>query len=297
MIRLNLELADTPIKRSYGLMDRKDLSKDDGMIFIFPRKARQNFWMKNTYIPLDIAFLDDSGKILQIESMSPLSTRAVYSNQECKYAIEVNQGWFLKNNIDVGFQMFSGDDWLMNLKRKAAKNNIRCAQADIDNEEAIIEPNQLDGTIPPEIEDEFNQEQDPSQELYDQAPQPNQVVEYNMDQVSKIKYAEVNNKQMDIVYWTLSGKVLPPRRLMPVPGEGYPIKHGPNGKYLVAYDSSPTIYGDGWTIEGGTPKNFLIDNIISLEIKDNEGEIPQEQEQTIEEPQNLWDRLKKLFYR
>ena len=96
---------------------------------------------------------------------------------------------------------------------------------------------------------------------------------------------------------TLSGKVLPPRRLNPVPGEGYPIKSGPNGKYVVAYDSSPTIQGEGWEIKGGIPKNFLINNIISLDIVFDEGENTIEQEQTIEEPQNLWDKIRKNVFR
>jgi len=313
MIKISLELADTPSKRAQGLMGRKDLSENEGMIFIFPKKYSQSFWMQNTYLPLDIAFLDDNGSIFQIEQMSPLSTRFTTSSKPCKYAVEMNEGWFEKNSIGVGFQLFKGEGWLNDLKASVEYPNIsrysstnRFAQVQVENEEPMMEPNELEGELTPDQEQEMfgqmNQPQDPAEgiqddtSMYEQPMQPNQVVEYNMNQTAKIKYAEQNNKEMEIVYWTLSGKILPPRRLIPVPGEGYPIKTGPNGRYFVGYDSSPTINGDGWEIEGGTPKNFMINNIISLEIKFDEGENPSEEEQTIEEPQNLWDRLKNNIY-
>jgi uncharacterized membrane protein (UPF0127 family) len=308
MIKVTLELADTPSKRAQGMMGRKNLDNDRGMIFIFPRKHAQSFWMQNTYIPLDIAFLDDKGKIFQIEQMYPMNTRMTTSCQPCKYAVEMNEGWFAKNNIDVGFQMFKDPDWVKGLKISAShisgSSFHRVAQVELENEEILMEPNELDGELTPELEQEMQPQQPQDQmdgmqedwSMYEQPPQPNQVVDYNMNQVSKIKYAEQNNKQMDIVYWTLSGKVLPPRRIMPLEGEGYPIKSGPNGRYLVAYDTSPTIQGEGWEIEGGTPKNFMINNIISLDIVYDEGENTSEEEQTIEEPQNLWDRMRnKLF--
>ena len=91
---ISLELADTALKRAQGLMERKALAKNSGMLFIFPRKSRQSFWMQNTYIPLDIAFLDDDGAIFQIEQMYPHSTRFTSSNKPCKFAVEMNEGWF-----------------------------------------------------------------------------------------------------------------------------------------------------------------------------------------------------------
>lgn len=304
MIKIKIELADTPIKRSYGLMDRKKLEENTGMLFVFPNKTNQVFWMQNTYIPLDIALLDDSGKIMQIESMVPMSTKLVVSDDPCKYALEMNKGWFLKNKINVGFQIFKGDNWVKQLKRGAVElNNVRVAQALVEEmdvspdglepiqgdpnngNEPEFEPNNLEGELTPEQE-----------QMYQQPVQPNKVVEYNMNQTAKIKYAEKNNKAMDMVYWTISGRVMPPRRIMPVPNEGYPIKNGPNGSYFVGYDSSPTIQGSGWEIKGGIPKNFLINGIISLEIVLNEGKSQENQEQTIEEPQNLWDRFKKRIF-
>jgi len=302
MIKVNLELADTQLRRAQGLMGRKELGENSGMIFMFPLRSRQSFWMQNTHLPLDIAFLDDDGSIFQIEQMYPLSTRFTSSNKPCKYAIEMNEGWFAKHNIEPGFNFFNNESWLDDLKISSTNSeNIRLSQVQVENEEIEFEPNELEGDLTPEQEVDMFGEQPAEEQLqndYTQQPEQNQVVEYNMNQASKIKYAEQNNKNLDIVYWTLSGKVLPPRRLMPISGEGYPIKSGPNGRYFVGYDSSPTIYGGGWEIKGGTPKNFLIDNIISLDIVLEEGERNESQEQTIEEPQNLWDRLKgRIFNR
>jgi uncharacterized membrane protein (UPF0127 family) len=301
MVKVNLELADTQLKRAQGLMGRKDLDENSGMIFLFPLRSRQSFWMQNTHLPLDIAFLDDSGEIFQIEQMYPLSTRFTSSDKPCKYAIEMNEGWFEKHNIKPGFNFFNNESWLQDLKMSSTNSqNLRFAQVPVENEEVEFEQNELEGDLTPEQEiDMFGEQpaEDPLQNDYTQQSEPNQVVEYNMDQASKIKYAEQNNNSLDIVYWTLSGKVLPPRRLMPISGEGYPIKSGPNGRYFVGYDSSPTIYGGGWEIKGGTPKNFLIDNIISLDVVLEEGERNESQEQTIEEPKNLWDRLKNRFSR
>jgi hypothetical protein len=274
------------------------------MLFIFPQKTAKSFWMQNTYVPLDIAFLDDSGKIMQIEEMFPLSTRFTVSNNPCKYAVEVNQGWFHKNNIGVGFQMFEGDDWVKGIKKNAKIDHgrvSRFSQVTLDNSEIEMEPNQLEGEISPEQEAEMFGGQNPTQEMMPEQPvpeqitQPDPVVQNTQNNTQIIASADANGSAMNIVYWTLSGKTLPPRRLLPVPNEGYPIKSGPSGSYFTAYDSSPTIQGSGWEIKGGTPKNFTINNIISLEIVNDEGERGLEQEQTIEEPQNLWDKMRSQY--
>src|SRR3990167_4564727 len=102
MKTLYVELANNHITRECGLMDRKSMNKNRGMLFKFPYSTRLSFWMKNTYIPLDIAYIDNDGKILQIENMIPLSTRPVVANHECRYALEVNKGWFKENNIGIG---------------------------------------------------------------------------------------------------------------------------------------------------------------------------------------------------
>ncbi len=100
---LTVELAATPTARGCGLSHRDELPKNHGMLFIFPDLRPRNFWMKDTNIPLSIAFLDDSGQILSIQDMVPLQTDAQYhSSQPASYALEVNQGWFSRHGIKVG---------------------------------------------------------------------------------------------------------------------------------------------------------------------------------------------------
>ena len=105
MAELKAEIADDHLTRARGLMGRKHLPEDHGMLFVFDRPDELGFWMSNTYLPLSIAFLDSSGKILQIEDMVPLSTKSVKAKDICTYALEVNEGWFSRNNIQIGAQV------------------------------------------------------------------------------------------------------------------------------------------------------------------------------------------------
>ena len=86
-------------------MYRKELSPDAGMMFIFPENKELSFWMKDTHIPLSIAYINEDGVILNIEDMEPLSLASVPSGGSCKYALEVNQGWFEENGIQAGDQI------------------------------------------------------------------------------------------------------------------------------------------------------------------------------------------------
>jgi uncharacterized protein len=101
-VRLNLEVADTPEKQTRGLMDRESMPEDQGMVFVFERVGRVGFWMQNTYIPLSIAFVDESGRIVDILDMQPLTTNINVPSADYKYAIEVNQGYFARNGIQIG---------------------------------------------------------------------------------------------------------------------------------------------------------------------------------------------------
>jgi len=102
-VSLQVEIADTDALRMKGLMDRKNMNWDRGMLFIFEQPSKQNFWMKNTYIPLSIAYISKSGTINEIYNMKPLDTSVTYpSILPAGYALEVNQGWFEKNNITRG---------------------------------------------------------------------------------------------------------------------------------------------------------------------------------------------------
>lgn len=102
---ITAEIVSTPEGHAQGLMGRKKLGDNSGMLFVFPRSKRLSFWMANTYIPLDIAFVGADGRIRQIEKMSPLCTKSIPSRDECRYALEVNEGWFSKNGIEVGAQV------------------------------------------------------------------------------------------------------------------------------------------------------------------------------------------------
>ncbi len=100
---LKVEIADTAKKREKGLMDKKSLPENEGMLFIFEEPKILHFWMKNTSIPLSIAFINENFEIIQIEDMYPYDIVNIHSSKApAKYALEVNQGWFERNNIKVG---------------------------------------------------------------------------------------------------------------------------------------------------------------------------------------------------
>jgi uncharacterized membrane protein (UPF0127 family) len=100
---LTVELATTPTSRGCGLSHRQDLAPNQGMLFIFPDSRPRSFWMKDTFIPLSIAYLDKSGQIMSILEMSPMQTNPTYkSRQPAGYALEVNQGWFRAHGIEIG---------------------------------------------------------------------------------------------------------------------------------------------------------------------------------------------------
>jgi uncharacterized membrane protein (UPF0127 family) len=100
---LTVELATTPTTRGCGLSHRDALPENRGMLFIFSDLRPRNFWMKDTAIPLSIAYLDKSGQIFSIQDMAPLQTDTQYpSLRPAAYALEVNQGWFGAHGIEVG---------------------------------------------------------------------------------------------------------------------------------------------------------------------------------------------------
>jgi uncharacterized protein len=103
---LIVELAATPAARTCGLSHREDLPQNRGMLFIFPSPGPETFWMKDTLIPLSIAFVDNAGQIMNIQDMIPMQTEELYSSQgPARYAIEVNQGWFERQGIAAGDQV------------------------------------------------------------------------------------------------------------------------------------------------------------------------------------------------
>ncbi len=102
---IRAEIADTPETREHGLMQRKTLCADCGMLFVFPAATRQAFWMKNTSLPLAIAFAGSDGRIINIEEMQPYSLDIHYSQADALYALEMNSGWFAAHGIHPGDQL------------------------------------------------------------------------------------------------------------------------------------------------------------------------------------------------
>lgn len=99
---LKLEVANSPIKRAIGLMNRPSLGQDEGMIFVFPKADFLSFWMKNTLIPLSVGFFSDELVLLETMDMKPNQTREVYNSARLsKFALEVNKDWFSKNKVPV----------------------------------------------------------------------------------------------------------------------------------------------------------------------------------------------------
>lgn len=97
---LQVEIADTETKRRIGLMSRKSLKENEGMLFIFPVADYLSFWMKNTYIPLSIGYFNEDKRLIDIFNMKPNQTKEYYNaSEKVIYALEVNQGWFQKKGI------------------------------------------------------------------------------------------------------------------------------------------------------------------------------------------------------
>ena len=100
--RIKVEVAETDEQREKGLMFRKQMGRDDGMLFIFDEPAYHAMWMKNTLIPLSVAFLDAQGTILNILDMEPQTLDSHAAAGPAIYAIETNKGWFEGKKIKAG---------------------------------------------------------------------------------------------------------------------------------------------------------------------------------------------------
>ena len=100
--KLTAEIADTTPLRTTGLMHRFSLKPDHGMLFVFREPQPQAFWMKNTFVALSIAYIDDKGRIVNIEDMAPQTENNHPSNGPVLYALEMKKGWFKERAIDAG---------------------------------------------------------------------------------------------------------------------------------------------------------------------------------------------------
>lgn len=102
---IQAEVARTPAQRSIGLMNRRSMGTNEGMLFIFDAPGPQCFWMKNTLLPLSIAFIADDGTVVNIEDMAPQTTDSHCSRKEVRYALEMNQGWFQRRGVKPGSRL------------------------------------------------------------------------------------------------------------------------------------------------------------------------------------------------
>lgn len=96
------EIAEKPEERKRGLMGRDSLPEDHGMLFVYSRPQTLSFWMRNTEIPLSIAFLDPNGTIVDIQHMEPRSEDQHVSRARAMYALEMRLGWFEEHGVEVG---------------------------------------------------------------------------------------------------------------------------------------------------------------------------------------------------
>jgi uncharacterized protein len=100
--KITAEIAATSEQRSTGLMHRFSLRPDHGMVFVFERAEPQAFWMKNTFIPLSIAFIGADGRIVSIDDMAPQDERLHWSRSPALWALEMRRGWFAERGIRAG---------------------------------------------------------------------------------------------------------------------------------------------------------------------------------------------------
>jgi len=102
ILELEVDIVATPEQRKYGLMFRDKLPENSGMIFLFPTNVTGGFWMKDTKIPLSIAFINSEGEILKIMDMEPYSLKSHDPGVPYRQALEVNQGWFSRHEVKKG---------------------------------------------------------------------------------------------------------------------------------------------------------------------------------------------------
>ncbi|MBM3336495.1 MAG: DUF192 domain-containing protein [Betaproteobacteria bacterium] len=102
---IRAEVAVSDEQRAQGLMFRDKMAANEGMVFRFPETRHICMWMKNTLLPLSVAFIDENGRIINIEDMQPKTLSAHCAKKPARFALEMNQGWFRQKNIRSGVQV------------------------------------------------------------------------------------------------------------------------------------------------------------------------------------------------
>ena len=108
MHNIHAQVAKTPDQRATGLMHRKDMPQHEGMLFVFEQPSVQCFWMKNTLLPLSIAFLADDGTVINVRDMQPQAQDSHCSDKPVRFVLEMNHGWFAKRGIKPGSRLRGG---------------------------------------------------------------------------------------------------------------------------------------------------------------------------------------------
>ena len=103
--QIDAQVARTPQEHAIGLMFRKEMPPNEGMLFVFKEPSKQCFWMKNTLLGLTAAFVADDGTVVNLEDMQANTTDSHCSSQPVRYVLEVNQGWFAKKGIKAGAKL------------------------------------------------------------------------------------------------------------------------------------------------------------------------------------------------
>ena len=102
---IKTELAISPEQQATGMMFRREMGTNEGMLFVNDEPAQRCFWMRNTLVPLSIAFLADDGTVVNVADMEPQSERSHCSAKPVRFALEMNRGWFAKRGIKAGSQL------------------------------------------------------------------------------------------------------------------------------------------------------------------------------------------------
>ena len=105
MYQIDAQVAVSPQEQQTGLMFRKEMPPQEGMLFVFRQPSTQCFWMKNTLLPLTAAFVADDGRIVNLVDMKPQTLDSHCSEEPVRFVLEMNQGWFAKKNIRKGFKL------------------------------------------------------------------------------------------------------------------------------------------------------------------------------------------------
>ncbi|MDB5946252.1 MAG: hypothetical protein JWQ33_1278 [Ramlibacter sp.] len=105
MHQIDAQVARTTDERSTGLMFRKEMPQHEGMLFVFEEPSQQCFWMKNTVLPLSVAFVADDGTVVNVDEMKPQTLDSHCSLKPVRYVLEMNQGWFSKKGIKAGARL------------------------------------------------------------------------------------------------------------------------------------------------------------------------------------------------